>query len=376
MGGNYFLLDKFQDASLGKKLIQKIIPLALATREKLGRRPALMEVCGTHTMAIARCGIKNLLAEYLELRSGPGCPICVTDQQDIDYMINLARLPGTVMATFGDMLRVPGSDSSLEREKARKANIIIFYSPAEAVIYASSHPEQEVIFLGVGFETTAPSVALSIATAIELGSKNYSVFSAHKLVPPVMRALLDDCDLHIDGFILPGHVSTIIGQKAFDFIALEYRIPTVIAGFEPVDILGAIYRLLKQLSQNEVKAENGYGRLVHLEGNIKAQKLLAAYFTPTAALWRGFGTVPASGLDIKDEYAFYDAKNKFALEVPVGQTPKGCNCGEVLKGKINPADCLLFARTCTPMQPVGPCMVSSEGACAAFYQYEFNEFKG
>ncbi|GAB6274019.1 MAG: hydrogenase formation protein HypD [Peptococcaceae bacterium] len=367
------MLDKFQDASLGKKLIQKIIPLALAAREKLGHRPALMEVCGTHTMAIARCGIKNLLAEYLELRSGPGCPVCVTDQQDIDYMINLARLPGTVMATFGDMLRVPGSDSSLEREKARKAKVIIFYSPAEAVIYASAHPGQEVIFLGVGFETTAPSVALSMATAIGLGLKNYSVFSAHKLVPPVMRALLDDRDLHIDGFILPGHVSAIIGQKAFDFIAREYRIPTVIAGFEPIDILGAIYRLLKQLSQNEVKAENGYRRLVPLEGNIKAQQLLAAYFTSAAALWRGFGAVPASGLDIKDEYAFLDAKNKFALEVPAGQTPKGCKCGEVLKGKTNPPDCLLFARTCTPMQPVGPCMVSSEGACAAFYQYELNE---
>lgn len=365
------MLNNFRNPELSKRMVQKVVLLAQEAAQRLGRQPVLMEVCGTHTMAIARSGLKSLLNGYLELRSGPGCPVCVTDQEDIDRMIALAQVPDAIVATFGDMMRVPGTNSSLERERAQGAKVKVFYSPIEAIAFAAANPGKELIFLGVGFETTIPAVALSLVAAKKRGLKNYSVFSVHKLVPPVMRALLSDPELRIDGFILPGHVSTITGRRAFDFIASEYSIPAVIAGFEPVDIIGAVYLLMKQLLDGRAETINGYQRLVQEQGNREAQELIREYFRPADASWRGFGVVAESGLTFRPEYEFYDAAARFPVATPQS-SPKGCACGDVLKGKINPSGCRLFAVVCTPVSPVGPCMVSSEGACAAYYQYEKN----
>lgn len=370
MGRDFSLLNNFRDPELGKRMVQKVVLLAQEATRRLGRQPVLMEVCGTHTMAIARSGLKSLLAGYLELRSGPGCPVCVTDQEDIDRMIALAQVPGTVIATFGDMMRAPGTNSSLERERARGTRVEVFYSPVEAIAFAAANPGKEVIFLGVGFETTIPAVALSLVAANKQGLKNYSVFSVHKLVPPVMRALLNDPELRFDGFILPGHVSAITGRRAFDFIASEYGIPAVVAGFEPVDIIGAVYLLMKQLLDSRAETANGYRRLVPEDGNRKARELIMEYFRPAEASWRGFGMVAESGLAFRAEHGFYDAAARFPVTVPVSSSPAGCACGDVLKGKISPSRCRLFAGECTPVSPVGPCMVSSEGVCAACYQYE------
>jgi hydrogenase expression/formation protein HypD len=331
-----------------------------------------MEVCGTHTMNIARSGLKSILADYVELRSGPGCPVCVTDQTDIDKIIALAGTPEVVLATFGDMIRVPGTNSSLEQERARNALVNVFYSPEEAVDFAAGHPKKEVVFLGVGFETTAPAIALSIAAAKNKGLKNYSVFSVHKLVPPVMKVLLNDHELRIDGFILPGHVSAITGRKAFDFIASEYNIPAVITGFETVDIIESVYLLLKQILDGKAQTINGYTRLVREEGNIKARELTAEFFEPSDVLWRGFGMVSQSGLALRKDYSLYNAVERFPVEASESSLPRGCSCGDILRGKKTPSECPLFTRLCTPFYPVGPCMVSSEGACAACYQYEYS----
>lgn len=370
MGGDFSLLNNFREPKLSKKILQGLIPLAQKVADHLGRPAVLMEVCGTHTMAISRGGLKDLLNGCLELRSGPGCPVCVTDYGDIDRIIALAKVPRTVIATFGDMMRVPGTNSSLERERAQNALVEVFYSPSEAVTFAAKNPQKEVIFLGVGFETTAPVVALSLSVAKNQGLKNYSLFSVHKMVPPVMGALLSDPELRINGFILPGHVSTITGRKAFDFIGLEYNIPAVIAGFELFDIVEAIYLLLKQILNGKAQTINGYTRLVLEEGNVKAREIMAEYFEPVDVSWRGFGLVPQSGLALRREYSFYDARVRFPVKIPESSPPRGCACGSVLKGKISPPECLLFAKGCNPFHPVGPCMVSSEGACAAYYQYE------
>lgn len=364
------MLNNSQDLELSKQILKKVIKLAQIVEDTLGRHIILMEVCGTHTTAISKSGLRNILASHMELRSGPGCPVCVTDQTDIDRILEMARIPDVVIATFGDMVRVPGTHSSLERERAQGAQVEIFYSPHEAVVYAAQHQDREIIFLGVGFETTIPVIALSIAEAKKQGIKNYSVLSVHKLVPPVMRALLKDSELHIDGFILPGHVCTITGRKVFDFIASEYNIPAAIAGFEPADIMQAIYILLEQILHNEAHTVNGYARLVHEDGNKKAQDIMGEFFQTIDASWRGFGLVPESGLALRKGFSHYDAATRFPVEIPCSPPPEGCSCGEVLKGKLNPNECPLFAETCTPSNPVGPCMVSSEGACAAYYQYE------
>lgn len=367
------MLSEGQETDASNKVLSRLLPLAEEAARRLGRRPVLMEVCGTHTMGIAKSGIKSLLAGSLNLRSGPGCPVCVTDQQDIDKIIAMAGQPGVVIATFGDMLRVPGTKTSLEVERARGAHVEIFYSPMDAVAFAARYPQKEVVFLGVGFETTTPGIALSIAAAQRRGVENYTVFSAHKLVPPVMRVLLSDPGLNIDGLLLPGHVCTITGRKAFDFVAADYKVPAVVAGFEPVEILQAIYVLLKQTNAGLSRTINGYAYLVREEGNRKAKEIMSEIFEPADAAWRGFGVVPQSGLVIRNSYAAYDAAVRFPVEVPESLPPKGCACGEVLKGKITAAECKLFARVCTPLSPVGPCMVSSEGACAAYYQYERTE---
>jgi hydrogenase expression/formation protein HypD len=364
------LLDKFRDPETGRALVERVLALAEQAREKLGRPPVFMEVCGTHTVAISRAGLRSLLGGKCELRSGPGCPVCVTDYGDIDTMVAFGRLPGVTVGTFGDMVRVPGSQTSLEKEKARGADIRVFYSPADAVKWAQEHPDREMVFLGVGFETTAPAIALSVAQAQALGLKNYSVFSAHKVVPPAMRALLSDPGFRPDGFILPGHVSAIIGRRAFDFIATEYGLPSVISGFETLDIVDALYGLLQQVLSGEPRVENGYNRVVKEAGNPRAQAQLDRFFEIAGVSWRGFGVIPDSGLEWKPKYRDFDARVRFAPEVDEPRIPKGCRCGDLLKGQLTPRECKLFAAACTPTSPVGPCMVSSEGACAAFYQYE------
>jgi hydrogenase expression/formation protein HypD len=364
------ILDRFRDPETGRALLARVSALAEQAQEKLGRRVVFMEVCGTHTVAISKAGLRSLLDGKLELRSGPGCPVCVTDYGDIDAMVAFGRLPGVTVGTFGDMVRVPGSQTSLEQEKARGADIRVFYSPADAVKWAEANPDREMVFLGVGFETTAPAIALSVAQARALGLKNYSVFLANKVVPPALHALLVDPELRLDGFILPGHVSAIIGRRAYDFIAEEYGLPSVISGFETLDILDALYNLLRQVLAGEARVENGYTRVVKEAGNLRAQALLDQFFEITDVSWRGFGVIPGSGLQWKPEYRDFDARVRFAPEVAEPRIPKGCRCGDLLKGKLTPRECKLFATACTPTHPVGPCMVSTEGACAAFYQYE------
>jgi len=329
-----------------------------------------MEVCGTHTVAISRAGLRTILGEYMELRSGPGCPVCVTDCEDIDRMVAFSSLPGVTVGTFGDMMRVPGSRTSLEGQRAAGADVRVFYSPRDAVVYAAENSERQVVFLGVGFETTAPGVAAAIAEARDKGIKNFSVFSVHKVVPPAMRAIIADPELKIHGFILPGHVSTIIGRRSFDFIAAEYGLPAVVAGFEILDIIDAIYRLLGQVLDGEARVENGYTRMVREEGNPRAQVQMAEIFEVGDASWRGFGIIPQSGLYIRPTYRYFDAAARFEVTIDPPRLANGCACGDLIKGKFTPRDCRLFGRACTPTHPVGPCMVSSEGACAAYYQYE------
>ena len=365
------MLNSMRNPALGQKIVSKLSSLAEKASRRLGRPPVLMEVCGTHTMAIAKSGMRSLLAGNLELRSGPGCPVCVTDQEDIDKMIALAGLPNVIIATFGDMLRVPGTGSSLEIERARGARVEIFYSPSDAVLFAARNPAKEIVFLGVGFETTIPAVALGLDAAIAQNLRNYTILSSHKLVPPVMEALLGDQELKIDGFILPGHVCAITGRKAFDFISGKHHIPAVITGFETVDLLESIYLLLQQTAGGQAQTINGYTRLVREEGNKKAREIMKKYFETADARWRGFGLVPQSGLVLKKQYSFYDAATRFPLQVPASRPLKGCACGDILKGKLTSPQCPLFAKKCTPLNPVGPCMVSSEGACAAYYQYEW-----
>ena len=366
-------LAGYRSPELAQKLLSRVRRLALAAAERLGRRPVVMEVCGTHTVAISRSGLRSALEDLVELKSGPGCPVCVTDQSEIDAMLSLARLPEVTVATFGDMLRVPGSYSSLEKERANGAQVIVFYSPADAVEWAAEHPDRQVIFLGVGFETTAPAVAASLEEAMKKNLDNFFLYSAHKLIPPVMRALLEDSELAVHGFLLPGHVSTILGRRSFEFLATEYGTPAAVTGFEPVDILAGLAAVLEQMRDRRAEVANCYGRVVKEEGNRTAQDMLVRYFERVEASWRGIGKVPASGLALREEYARFDASRRFPVQTPEPRVPKGCRCGELLKGKIVPFECGLFGRSCTPEHPVGPCMVSSEGACAAYYLYAISK---
>lgn len=365
-------LNRWREPDINRKLLARVIVLSRAVAERLGRAPVFMEVCGTHTVAISRTGLRNLLSGYMDLRSGPGCPVCVTDAGDIERMIMLARVPEVTVTTFGDMMRVPGHAASLEEERARGARVQVVYSPADAVELAEAHPDRQVVFLGVGFETTAPTIAVALSRAVEKKLSNFSIYSAHKIVPPVMRVLLQDPDLAVDGFILPGHVCAVTGRPPFDFIAGEFGLPAVITGFEPLDILSSVYRLLEQILSGEPLVTNNYTRVVRETGNREARAVMNRYFKPVDAAWRGFGTVPESGMQLRDRFRDYDAVFRFDLPAPVYTVRTGCRCGDLLRGKINPRQCPLFATACTPARPVGPCMVSSEGACAAYYQYERN----
>jgi len=332
-----------------------------------------MEVCGTHTVSIFRSGIRSVLPETIALLSGPGCPVCVTDQAEIDAFIELARQKDVIVATFGDLMRVPGTDSSLQRERAEGRDIRIVYSTVDALAIAAKHPDRQVVFLGIGFETTAPTVAAAIVSAAQARLGNFSVLSAHKTVPPALEALMTLEDVRIDGFLLPGHVSVIIGLDAYRDFFERHRIPCVVAGFEPADILQAIASMVEQIESGRPKLENGYPRAVTAGGNRTAQALLAQVFEPVDACWRGIGAIPMSGLRLRTCYAGFDAARRFALELPQPHTPKGCACGEILTGKKVPPECALYKKVCTPADPVGPCMVSSEGTCAAYYRYHYED---
>ena len=367
------VLERLNDPELGQKMLKLVKEKATRAADRLGRLAVLMEVCGTHTTAISRFGLRGLLKGLVELRSGPGCPVCVTAAGDIEAMLVLSRMSGVIVATFGDMLRVPGRESSLERERAAGARIKIVYSPADAVALAGNNPGTEVVFLGVGFETTAPLVALSITQARDAGLNNYTVYSVHKIMPPAIKALLESGDINIDGLILPGHVCAVTGSEAFKFIGDNYGLPAVVTGFTLVDIIDSVNTLLDKVMDQDSKTSNNYRWVVKQGGNAAARRVLEECFYTGEAAWRGLGVIAGSGLLIKDELSGYDARSKFGLKPLISAEPAGCRCGELLRGSIFPTDCGLFGRKCTPVVPVGPCMVSSEGACAAYYRYERGE---
>lgn len=329
----------------------------------------LMEVCGTHTVAIFRAGIRQILPPHVELVSGPGCPVCVTDDAYIDKAIEYSLRPNTIIATFGDMLKVPGSRSSLSLAQAEGADIRIIYSPLDAVDIARDNPDRRVIFLAVGFETTAPTAAAAVLTAQSMRLKNFFALSAHKLVPPVMRALLDSNDTRVDGFLLPGHVAVVIGADAFRFLSTDYKMSGVVAGFEPQEILRALDRLLSSIEEHRAEVVNEYQSVVRAEGNPAAQSILDRVYEVCDADWRGIGRIAQSGLKMRDEFSSFDIERVDPIEVEPPTKRTGCRCGEVLRGVIDPIDCPLFGKKCEPLNPIGPCMVSVEGVCAAWYKY-------
>lgn len=329
----------------------------------------LMEVCGTHTMAIARSGIKKLLPHSVKLISGPGCPVCVTSQQDIDQAVAIAGLPDVIMTTFGDMMRVPGTVTSLQDMKSKGADIRVVYSPLDALGIAQQNPDKKVVFMGVGFETTAPTIAATIAEAKKKKLKNYFVLSHFKLLFPALRAISSDKRINIDGFICPGHVSVITGTAPYAVFAKEYHKPCVITGFEDSDVLKGIKKLLKMIVHKKPAVEIAYTRAVSRQGNRKAQKTVDTVFNVRDSAWRGFGMLKKSGLRLRRAYRAFDAEKEFNIKVKKTPKPKGCICGDILKGRSSPADCRMFKKACTPQHPVGPCMVSSEGTCAAYYKY-------
>jgi len=335
----------------------------------IGRPVKLMEVCGTHTVAIFRFGIRDLLPETIRLLSGPGCPVCVTSIRDVDTVIEIARQQDVIVTTFGDMMRVPGDKKSLFHAKAEGCDIRIVYSPLDALKLAENNREKKVVFFATGFETTSPLIAGTLSEAESNKIENFYIYSVHKTVPPALKALLDAPDVQIDGFILPGHVTTIIGLKPYGFVAHEYNKPSVVTGFDAQDILAGIFMLLRQIAGGGAEIENQYAKVVREEGNPRAVSLLHEFFEPDDAYWRGIGTIPGSGLRLKERFRHRDIMRTFDIQVPEGQEPKACSCGDVLKGIKIPTDCALFGKACTPENPVGACMVSTEGSCAAYYKY-------
>ena len=362
-----FNFDTFKDPALARGLVQAIGQLAASPG--MPERVNLMEVCGTHTMSIARNGLRSLMPEGIHLLSGPGCPVCVTANRDIDKLVALARTPGVVIATFGDMVRVPGSSTSLQKLAAEGAQVEVVYSPLDALAFAQAHPDAEVVFAGVGFETTTPLIAMAVKRAEALGLANFSVLVANKNMPDALEAIVSDPALHIDGLILPGHVSTIIGPEPYRFLARDYHIPGVITGFDPVDVLQGIQMLLAQIAEGRAEVEIAYTRAVMPEGNPVAVAAIDEVFETCDADWRGLGVIPNSGYRMRPRYARFDAQARFAPDPEPTRDHAGCRCGDILRGIMQPSECPLFAKACTPENPIGPCMVSSEGACAAHYRY-------
>ncbi|MBI5501652.1 MAG: hydrogenase formation protein HypD [Deltaproteobacteria bacterium] len=340
-------------------------------REAVARPLRIMEVCGTHTMAIGRHGLRSLFPSDLRLLSGPGCPVCVTPGSDIDQAIDLARRPATVLATFGDMLRVPGARrETLDAARATGARVRVVYSALDAVELACAEPGSEIVFAGVGFETTSPTIAAAMKSARDRGAANFSVLPSFKLVPPAMTALCAAPDVRIEGFLCPGHVSAIIGTRAYAPVAAAAKVPCVVAGFDPLDILEGVAGIVEQVRDGRHEVVNGYARAVREDGNPAALALLDEIFEVDDAAWRGIGVIPRTGLRVRDAWAALDARRRFGLPPPApDDLPEGCSCGLVMRGVLVPPECPLFGRACTPAAPVGPCMVSSEGACAAYHKY-------
>jgi len=329
----------------------------------------LMEVCGTHTVEIFRHGIRGLIPRTISLLSGPGCPVCVTSIHDVDVAIAIAKRPEVILVTFGDMMRVPGGKQSLIEARSEGADVRVMYSPMDALKLAQTDTGRQVVFFATGFETTSPLIAATVYEANRLGVQNFSIFSSHKLVPPALKALLDSPDVKVDGFIMPGHVSTIIGKQPYAFVAEHYHIPCVITGFEANEIIEGILMIARQIAQQRSEVEIQYRNVVKEEGNPKALALLGKVFEPMDAYWRGIGVIPASGLKLRANYAAFDAVARFAPEVSDQPEPELCSCGDILRGVKIPTECPLFGSGCTPDSPVGPCMVSTEGSCAAYYKY-------
>jgi hydrogenase expression/formation protein HypD len=358
-------VDEFRDAELGRALAGEIVAAV-----EPGRHYKLMEVCGGHTHSIYKYGIDDLLPENVELVHGPGCPVCVIPMGRVDDGIAVARHPGVIFACFGDMMRVPGSTQTLLDAKAQGADVRMVYSPLDALRIARENPDREVVFFAIGFETTAPSTALTLKRAKAQGTTNFSCMCSHVTIVPPLRALLNSPDLRLDGFIGPGHVSTVVGARPFEFIPADYGKPVVIAGFEPLDVLQSVLMILRQLREGRCLVENQYTRVVPYEGNQRALQVMAEVFELRPHFeWRGLGFISQSGLRLSDAYADFDAERRFEVPGVRVADPKACQCGEVLKGVIKPWECKVFGTACTPERPIGTCMVSSEGACAAYYNY-------
>jgi hydrogenase expression/formation protein HypD len=358
-------VDEFRDAELGRVLAGEIV-----TTVEPGRAYKLMEVCGGHTHTIYKYGVDDLLPANVELVHGPGCPVCVIPMGRVDDGIAVAHAPGVIFTCFGDMMRVPGGSGTLLDAKAQGADVRMVYSPLDALRIARENPDREVVFFAVGFETTAPSTALTLKRAKAEGARNFSCFSNHVTIVPPLRALLESPDLRLDGFIGPGHVSTVVGTRPFEFIPADYGKPVVISGFEPLDLLQSVYLVLRQLVRGGCEVENQYARVVPRDGNPAALAVLEEVFELRPHFeWRGLGFISHSGLKLSDDYADFDAELRFDVPGVRVADPKACQCGEVLKGVIKPWECKVFGTACTPERPIGTCMVSSEGACAAYYNY-------
>ncbi|MDB4582322.1 hydrogenase formation protein HypD [Draconibacterium sp.] len=355
-------IDEYRD--------KKLVDFLFTQIWKASKSPIrLMEVCGGHTVAIRKFGIPALLPPTIQLLSGPGCPVCVTGKSFIDKAIKLAKESDTIITTYGDLMRVPGSNSTLEKERANGTDIRMIYSPLDSLIIAKDNPSQKIIFLGIGFETTSPASAVTIIQAEKENLNNFYLLGAHKIMPPAMEMLIDD-KVQLNGYICPGHVSTITGSGIYTEIVEKFGLGCVITGFEPVDILQGILMLVKQFESKKPKVEIQYKRAVKPEGNVQALKLLDQVFELKDDWWRGLGIVHKSGFKLKKEFEKFDAEQKFDLNLSEPKEEKGCICGEILKGLKQPTECKLFGKVCTPENPVGACMVSSEGSCQAYFRYE------
>lgn len=366
------LTEDFRDPAAARHLLAAIA----RTCDRIGATAEdpvrIMEICGGHTHAIFRHGLDKLTPPGVEFLHGPGCPVCVLPMQRVDDAVEIARRPGVIFTTFGDAMRVPGTKGSLMQAKARGADIRIVYSPLDALALARREPEREVVFFGLGFETTTPATALTILQAAREGVVNFSVFCNHITVPPPIRALLQDPDMALDGFIGPGHVSMVIGLRPYDFIARDFGKPIVVAGFEPLDLLQSVLMVLTQIAEGRAEVENQYARVVPENGNPASLAAIAEVYEPRPSFaWRGLGEIDASGLRVRAAYAVFDAEEKFGIGYGAGAVaePEGCACGAVMTGRIRPTACPQFGTGCTPATPLGALMVSSEGACAAYWQY-------
>jgi hydrogenase expression/formation protein HypD len=361
-------VDEFRDRDKAAALVREITTVARSFRQD--RPIQIMEVCGGHTHAIFRYGLEGMLPEQIELVHGPGCPVCVLPMGRIDDCLAIATQPGVILTTFGDAMRVPGSQGSLLQAKANGADIRMVYSPSDALAIARANPDREVVFFGLGFETTMPSTALTVLEAERDGISNFSVFCNHITIVPTIKAILDSADLRIDGFLGPGHVSIIIGTKPYEFIAQHYRKPMVVSGFEPLDVLQSVWMVLRQIAEGRAEVENQYARVVSAGGNAAALRAIETVYELREFFeWRGLGSIDYSGVRFRKAYARFDAECRFAVPNVQIADPAACQCGDVLKGALKPHQCKVFGTACTPETPLGALMVSSEGACAAYYRY-------